>query len=184
MIFPHWILFHPSFFWFMEWLDNSTTLAEPTATFKECTICFQNITVDNRLESNEFLCHPKHFCLRCMQRLQFDALCFSEAPVVKCPLFVAITKCKNLLRRRRIVEILIKYGVDQKVTDPKGNSILHMAAECKDPMLLDVLLRSKDSPDINSRNDAGQTPLHLALENQNSLIELFINLHVSISRSK
>jgi hypothetical protein len=61
---------------------------------------------------------------------------------------------------------------DISVTDSHGNTVLHVLSKKADPaciVLLQILSRSKDLKSImNSQNNNGDTPLHIAVKNGNN----------------
>jgi ankyrin repeat protein len=61
----------------------------------------------------------------------------------------------------KMIEHLVRLGVDVKPADRYGNTPLHYAARLKDPALLDILLNAGAA--VDATNNDGLTPLHLML---------------------
>lgn len=62
-----------------------------------------------------------------------------------------------------LVKILLAKGADTSIKDNTGNTLLHIAARHASPRISDALIpHFKAQQRIDSRNDAGDTPLHLA----------------------
>jgi ankyrin repeat protein len=68
----------------------------------------------------------------------------------------------------QIIKYLLKRGANPKATDDYGNTLLHK--QCKSGNLKNAkYLIQHYNADVFAKNDSGQTPLHLACENQDNL---------------
>lgn len=68
--------------------------------------------------------------------------------------------------RHSIAELLIRNGADIYTVDDYGNNILHLAAQAGHASMIAFAL--SHCVNVNTTNVAGETPLHVAIEN-NSL---------------
>ncbi|XP_023315706.1 ankyrin-2-like [Trichogramma pretiosum] len=72
--------------------------------------------------------------------------------------------------RRVLAEALLRYGADQNVANSRGLTPLHSICKRAEydgmsSLLLRLVLENGEAVRINARNNEGDTPLHLALEN-------------------
>ena len=76
-----------------------------------------------------------------------------------------ITLLHDIIYRRNyaLCEKLITGGIDISTKDSEGNFPLHVAAEVNDADIMNLLIENK--ADVNDRNNAQQTALHLAAQN-------------------
>lgn len=77
----------------------------------------------------------------------------------------------NLLWRNPkldFVSLMLEHGADCNITDPWGDNALHwVATDCSDVEILKVILKAHN--DINIPNAYGETPLHVAVFNAQSV---------------
>lgn len=78
------------------------------------------------------------------------------------PLFFAVVSGPN--GHPEIVNLLIKNGSQVNLTDNKGRTALHYAAELGQDDTLDLLLAAGADPNV-AEKETGRTALHLAIEN-------------------
>ena len=78
------------------------------------------------------------------------------------PLLLA---CQMNLSSSAVALLLLRRGADATVTDQQGNTALHLAVSAVDPQLVAALV-SSGPKSVNSVNQAGLTPLHIALQQQ------------------
>lgn len=50
------------------------------------------------------------------------------------------------------------------IASPGGTTVLHLAVQCAEPQVIEYVLSSGDSIDVNARDRDGNTPLHLAAQ--------------------
>lgn len=74
---------------------------------------------------------------------------------------VAQTKMK---KAPQVIEILIKNGARFDARDQDGNTPLHTAARAGNVEVVETLLKKSEGQGLTMQNDAGNTPLHLAVE--------------------
>ena len=75
------------------------------------------------------------------------------------------TLIHDIINRRNyaLCEKFITEGIDISTKDSEGNFPLHVAAEVNDVDIINLLIENK--VDVNARNNAQQTALHLAAQN-------------------
>ncbi|KAK9776060.1 hypothetical protein SCAR479_07280 [Seiridium cardinale] len=70
-----------------------------------------------------------------------------------------------VFRRKRIIEILLKYQANPNIQDSKGRTILHWAIANQDRDSVRTILKSSDSVNFNLEDKLTHTPLRLAAAN-------------------
>lgn len=78
------------------------------------------------------------------------------------PLFFAVVSGPN--GHPDVVGLLLKAGSEVNLTDNKGRSALHYAAELGQDDTIEMLLAAGADPNV-AENNTGRTALHLAIEN-------------------
>jgi ankyrin repeat protein len=71
-----------------------------------------------------------------------------------------------------IVKLLLNEGIDPSQSDPHGNTALHVAARGNKVDMADLMIAA--GLGINVRNNFGQTPLILAVEQGNSQMIMWL----------
>lgn len=94
-------------------------------------------------------------------------------------LHIAITNRAN----DKVINWLMNSGADIYLTDENGNHALHIAAQARNEHMIASLSRSLiNQPHLNSKNDAGDTALHIAISNnvQPTIITLLVGFGANI----
>ena len=81
--------------------------------------------------------------------------------------------------RDRIAKLLVENGADVYIVDDYGNNILHLAAQFGHASLVSFALLH--CVNVNAINAAGETPLHVAIENDFvEIVEMLIRAGADI----
>ncbi len=75
------------------------------------------------------------------------------------------------------MDLLIRAGADVKATS-EGNSALHIATYIGNPNIINRLIL--EGVEVNQKNDKGETPLDLAVEEGNNEVVQLLKQHGAI----
>ena len=124
--------------------------------------CFQPlISVDDQDEDGDTLLH---LAIISEQKMMVERLLTNGADVNKKSGKSQIPPLNTAIEfNEEIAKLLLKHNkINPNLSSIKGNTALHSAVRFKKNQLFDLLI--KKGADINARNQAGQTPLALALD--------------------
>jgi len=99
-------------------------------------------------------------------RLLSEALRRYDMPSIRQPILdgLLFDACSRQTRSTSVVQCLINAGANLHARSKKSNTPLHMAAICKEPLVIHFLLQR--GAEVNPVNDHDHTPLWYALQNK------------------
>jgi len=76
------------------------------------------------------------------------------------------TPILHYVRSLRMLELLLKSGMDKNIRNGRGNTLLHIFAESV--LIIDIAdVLIQHAADVNAQNNKGNTPLHIAVKCNN-----------------